>query len=99
MLLIILFFQQLLRMIPKTDACILKGTNGIAAEMLNWQEQHQRAFVFFLSLVKSALNITVVFEALLNSKSTAAQWNSVDLRTTQHVQGLDRCKATCLCKR
>ncbi|KAM3667784.1 LOW QUALITY PROTEIN: E3 ubiquitin-protein ligase MARCHF7 [Ammospiza maritima maritima] len=68
---------------------ILQETNRIAAEMLNWQEQHQHAFVLFLSLVKCALNITVVFEALLNSKSTAAQWSSVDLRTTQHVCGLD----------
>uniref|UniRef100_A0A663FDE8 E3 ubiquitin-protein ligase MARCHF7 n=2 Tax=Aquila chrysaetos chrysaetos TaxID=223781 RepID=A0A663FDE8_AQUCH len=78
---------RLLRMILKTDAgrtFILQEINGIAAELLNWQEQLQHAF-FFLSLVKSALNITVVFEALLNSKSTAAQWNSVDLRTTQHV--------------
>ncbi|XP_075566281.1 E3 ubiquitin-protein ligase MARCHF7 isoform X1 [Pelecanus crispus] len=69
---------RLLRMILKTDAgrtFIVQETNGIAAEMLNWQEHHQHAFVFFLSLVKSALNI-VVFEALLNSKSTAAQWNS-----------------------
>lgn len=76
----------------KTDAgrtFILQDTNRIAAEMLNWQEQHQHAFVLFLSLVKCALNITVVFEALLNSKSTAAQWSSVDLRTTQHVCGLD----------
>ncbi|XP_050756284.1 E3 ubiquitin-protein ligase MARCHF7 isoform X3 [Gymnogyps californianus] len=92
---------RLLRMILKTNAgrtFILQETNGIAAEMLNWQEQHQHAFVFFLSLVKSALNITVVFEALLNSKSTAAQWNSVDLRTTQHVRGLDTCKATSLFK-
>ncbi|XP_039410643.1 E3 ubiquitin-protein ligase MARCHF7 isoform X4 [Corvus cornix cornix] len=72
-------FQQLLKMILKTDAgrtFILQETNRIAAEMLNWQE-HQHAFVLFLSLVKSALNITVVFEALLNSKSTAAQWSSV----------------------
>ncbi|XP_023787273.1 E3 ubiquitin-protein ligase MARCH7 isoform X7 [Cyanistes caeruleus] len=78
---------RLLKMILKTDAgrsFILQETNGIAAEMLNWQE-HQHAFVLFLSLVKCALNITVVFEALLNSKSTAAQWSSVDLRTTQHV--------------
>ncbi|XP_010567558.1 E3 ubiquitin-protein ligase MARCHF7 isoform X3 [Haliaeetus albicilla] len=78
---------RLLRMILKTDASttfILQEINGIAAQLLNWQEQLQHAF-FFLSLVKSALNITVVFEALLNSKSTAAQWNSVDLRTTQHV--------------
>lgn len=74
-------------MILKTDAgrtFILQETNGIAAEMLNWQE-HQRAFVLFLSLVKCALNINVVFEALLNSKSAAAQWSSMDLRTTQHV--------------
>lgn len=74
-------------MILKTDASrtfILQEINGIAAQLLNWQEQLQHAF-FFLSLVKTALNITVVFEALLNSKSTAAQWNSVDLRTTQHV--------------
>lgn len=88
-------------MILKTNGgrtFILQETNGIAAEMLNWQEQHQHAFVFFLSLVKSALNITVVFEALLNSKSTAAQWNSVDLRTTQHVRGLDTYKATSLFK-
>ncbi|XP_074885270.1 E3 ubiquitin-protein ligase MARCHF7 isoform X2 [Buteo buteo] len=78
---------RLLRMILKTDASrtfILQEINGIAAQLLNWQEQLQHAF-FFLSLVKSALNITVVFEALLNSKSTAAQWNSADLRTTQHV--------------
>uniref|UniRef100_A0A8C3ERE5 RING-type E3 ubiquitin transferase n=1 Tax=Corvus moneduloides TaxID=1196302 RepID=A0A8C3ERE5_CORMO len=71
--------EQLLKMILKTDAgrtFILQETNRIAAEMLNWQE-HQHAFVLFLSLVKSALNITVVFEALLNSKSTAAQWSSV----------------------
>ncbi|XP_075368608.1 E3 ubiquitin-protein ligase MARCHF7 isoform X3 [Mycteria americana] len=91
---------RLLRMILKSDAgrtFMLQETNGIAAEMLNWQEQHQHAFVFFLS-VKSALNITVVFEALLNSKSTAAQWNSVDLRTTQHVRGLDTYKATSLFK-
>ncbi|XP_058695340.1 E3 ubiquitin-protein ligase MARCHF7 isoform X3 [Poecile atricapillus] len=82
---------RLLKMILKTDAgrtFILQETNRIAAEMLNWQE-HQHAFVLFLSLVKCALNITVVFEALLNSKSTAAQWSSVDLRTTQHVGGLD----------
>lgn len=67
-------------MILRTDAgrtFILQETNRIAAEMLNWQEQHQHAFVLLLSLVKSALNITVVFEALLNSKSTAAQWSSV----------------------
>ncbi|XP_072730072.1 E3 ubiquitin-protein ligase MARCHF7 isoform X2 [Ciconia boyciana] len=91
---------RLLRMILKSDAgrtFILQETNGIAAEMLNWQEQHQHAFVFFLS-VKSALNITVVFEALLNSKSAAAQWNSVDSRTTQHVRGLDTYKATSLFK-
>ncbi|XP_068263424.1 E3 ubiquitin-protein ligase MARCHF7 isoform X2 [Nyctibius grandis] len=90
---------RLLRMILKTDAgrtFILQETSGITAEMLNWQEQHQHAFVFFLSLVKSALNITVIFEALLNSKSTAAQWNPADLRTTQHVQGLDTYKATSL---
>ncbi|KAL9848546.1 E3 ubiquitin-protein ligase MARCHF7 isoform 1-T1 [Geothlypis trichas] len=83
---------RLLKMTLKTDAgrtFILQDTNRIAAEMLNWQEQHQHAFVLFLSLVKCALNITVVFEALLNSKSTAAQWSSVDLRTTQHVCGLD----------
>uniref|UniRef100_A0A8C8ANN1 E3 ubiquitin-protein ligase MARCHF7 n=1 Tax=Otus sunia TaxID=257818 RepID=A0A8C8ANN1_9STRI len=62
---------RLLRMTLKTDAVrtlILQETNGIAAEMLNWQEQHQHAFGFFLSLVKSVLNITVLFEALLNSK-------------------------------
>ncbi|XP_017679270.1 PREDICTED: E3 ubiquitin-protein ligase MARCH7 isoform X3 [Lepidothrix coronata] len=62
---------RLLKMILKTDAgrpFILQETNGIAAEMLNWQEQRQHAFVLFLSLVKSALNIPVVFEALLNSK-------------------------------
>ncbi|XP_026708031.1 E3 ubiquitin-protein ligase MARCH7 isoform X5 [Athene cunicularia] len=79
---------RLLRMTLKTDGVrtfILQETNGIAAEMLNCQEQHQHAFGFFLSLVKSVLNITVFFEALLNSKLTAAQWNSVDLRTTQHV--------------
>ncbi|XP_030096434.1 E3 ubiquitin-protein ligase MARCHF7 isoform X4 [Serinus canaria] len=82
---------RLLKMTLKTDAgrtFILQETNRIAAEMLNWQE-YQHAFVLFLSLVKCALNITVVFEALLNSKSTAAQWSSVDLRTTQHVCGLD----------
>ncbi|XP_027551575.1 E3 ubiquitin-protein ligase MARCH7 isoform X3 [Neopelma chrysocephalum] len=62
---------RLLKMILKTDAgrpFILQETNGIAAEMLNWQEQRQHTFVLFLSLVKSALNIPVVFEALLNSK-------------------------------
>ncbi|XP_057883761.1 E3 ubiquitin-protein ligase MARCHF7 isoform X2 [Melospiza georgiana] len=83
---------RLLKMTLKTDAgrtFILQETNRIAAEMLNWQEQHQHAFVLFLTLVKCVLNITVVFEALLNSKSTAAQWSSVDLRTTQHVCGLD----------
>ncbi|XP_050567435.1 E3 ubiquitin-protein ligase MARCHF7 isoform X15 [Cygnus atratus] len=39
---------RLLRMILKTDAggTVLQETNGCAAEMLNWQEQHQRAFVF-----------------------------------------------------
>lgn len=71
-----MLFRQLL----KTDAgrtFILQETNRIAAEMLNWQEQRQHAFVLFLSLVKSALNVTVVFDALLNSKSTAAQWSSV----------------------
>ncbi|XP_005049825.1 PREDICTED: E3 ubiquitin-protein ligase MARCH7 isoform X1 [Ficedula albicollis] len=60
---------RLLKMILKTDAgrtFILRETNRIAAEMLNWQEQHQHAFVLFLSLVKCTLNITVVFEALLN---------------------------------
>ncbi|XP_074766257.1 E3 ubiquitin-protein ligase MARCHF7 isoform X3 [Athene noctua] len=79
---------RLLRMTLKTEAVrtfILQETNGIAAEMLNWQEQHRHAFGFFFSLVKSVLNVTVLFEALLNSKLTAAQWNSVDLRTTQHV--------------
>ncbi|XP_066046633.1 E3 ubiquitin-protein ligase MARCHF7 isoform X2 [Chamaea fasciata] len=68
--------EQLLKMILKTEAgrtFIPRETNGIAAEMLNWQEQCQHAFVLFLSVVKYALNITVVFEALLNSKSTAAQ--------------------------
>ncbi|KAM6070275.1 E3 ubiquitin-protein ligase MARCHF7 isoform 10-T13 [Chlamydotis macqueenii] len=88
---------RLLRMILKTDAgrtLILQETNGIVAEMLNWQEQHQLAFGFFLSLVKRALNITVVFEALLNSKLTAAQWNSVDVRTTQHARGVTTYKAT-----
>ncbi|XP_014746132.1 PREDICTED: E3 ubiquitin-protein ligase MARCH7 isoform X3 [Sturnus vulgaris] len=67
--------EQLLKMILKTDAgrtFILQETNRIAAEMLNWQEECQHAFVLFLSLVKCSLNITVVFEALLNSKSTAA---------------------------
>ncbi|XP_074684460.1 E3 ubiquitin-protein ligase MARCHF7 isoform X4 [Strix aluco] len=62
---------RLLRMTLKTDAVrtfILQETNGIAAEMLNWQEQHQHAFGFFLSLVKSVLNITVLLEALLNAK-------------------------------
>ncbi|XP_014746135.1 PREDICTED: E3 ubiquitin-protein ligase MARCH7 isoform X6 [Sturnus vulgaris] len=66
---------RLLKMILKTDAgrtFILQETNRIAAEMLNWQEECQHAFVLFLSLVKCSLNITVVFEALLNSKSTAA---------------------------
>lgn len=75
-------------MILKTEAgraSTLQETNGIAAEMLNWQEQRQHAFVLFLSIVKCALNITVVFEALLNSKSTAAQRSSVDLRATRHV--------------
>ncbi|XP_040460969.1 E3 ubiquitin-protein ligase MARCHF7 isoform X2 [Falco naumanni] len=84
---------RLPRMILKTDAgrtFILQEITRIAAEMLNWQEQRQHAFVFFLSLVKSALNITVVFEVLLNSKSAARQWDSVDLQTTQHVQGLDK---------
>ncbi|XP_030908943.1 E3 ubiquitin-protein ligase MARCHF7 isoform X3 [Melopsittacus undulatus] len=40
---------RLLRTILKTDAVrtlILQETNGIAAEMLNWQEQHQHAFAF-----------------------------------------------------
>lgn len=75
-------------MILKTEAgrtSTLQETNGIAAEMLNWQEQRQYAFVLFFSVVKCALNITVVFEALLNSKSAAAQRSSVDSRTTQHV--------------
>ncbi|KAM4670005.1 E3 ubiquitin-protein ligase MARCHF7 isoform 2-T4 [Amazona ochrocephala] len=84
---------RLLRTILKTDSVrtlILQETNGIAAEMLNWQEQDQHAFVFFPLLSKKCIEYyTVVFEALLNSKWTAAQWNSVDLRTTQHVQGLD----------
>lgn len=87
-------------MILKTDAVrtlILQETNGIAAEMLNWQEQHQHAFAFFLSLVKSALNITVVFEALLNSKSTAAQWNSVDSENYSACARI-RYKATSLFK-
>ncbi|XP_075613581.1 E3 ubiquitin-protein ligase MARCHF7 isoform X7 [Balearica regulorum gibbericeps] len=42
--------RQLLRMILKTDAgrtFTLQETNEIAAEMLNWQEHHQRAFGFF----------------------------------------------------
>lgn len=41
-------FQQLLRMILKTDAggTVLQETNGCAAEVLNWQEQHEHAFVF-----------------------------------------------------
>uniref|UniRef100_A0A8C3QLB7 E3 ubiquitin-protein ligase MARCHF7 n=1 Tax=Cyanoderma ruficeps TaxID=181631 RepID=A0A8C3QLB7_9PASS len=80
--------EQLLKMILKTEAgrtSTLQETDGIAAEMLNWQEQRQHAFVLFPSVVKCTLNITVVFEALLNSKSTAAQRSSVDLRTTQHV--------------
>ncbi|XP_075613582.1 E3 ubiquitin-protein ligase MARCHF7 isoform X8 [Balearica regulorum gibbericeps] len=41
---------RLLRMILKTDAgrtFTLQETNEIAAEMLNWQEHHQRAFGFF----------------------------------------------------
>ncbi|XP_042639812.1 E3 ubiquitin-protein ligase MARCHF7-like isoform X1 [Tyto alba] len=66
---------RLLRMTLKTDAVrtfILQEANRIAAEMLIWQEKRQRAFVFFLSLVKSALNIAVPFEALLVSESTAA---------------------------
>ncbi|XP_051478972.1 E3 ubiquitin-protein ligase MARCHF7 isoform X3 [Apus apus] len=49
---------RLPRMILKTDAgrtLMLQETNGIATETLNWKE-HQHAFVFFLSLVKSALN-------------------------------------------
>ncbi|XP_066855915.1 E3 ubiquitin-protein ligase MARCHF7 isoform X1 [Anser cygnoides] len=39
---------RLLRMILKTDAggTVLQETNGCAAEMLNWQEQHEHAFVF-----------------------------------------------------
>lgn len=75
-------------MILKTDAgrtLILQETSGIAAEMLNWQEQHQNTFVFFPLLSKKCIDITVVSEALLNSKSTAAQRNSADLRTTQLV--------------
>ncbi|XP_040418535.1 E3 ubiquitin-protein ligase MARCHF7 isoform X3 [Cygnus olor] len=41
---------RLLRMILKTDAggTVLQETNGCAAEMLNWREQHQHAFVFAL---------------------------------------------------
>lgn len=53
-----LLFQQLLRMILKTDAgrnFILQETNGIAAEMLNWQEQHQCAFGFFPLLGKKRI--------------------------------------------
>lgn len=64
-----MLFPQLPKMILKTDAgrtFILQETNGIAAEMLNWQEQPQHLFALFLSLVKCALNITVGFEALLN---------------------------------
>ncbi|XP_025943341.1 E3 ubiquitin-protein ligase MARCH7 isoform X5 [Apteryx rowi] len=87
---------RLLRMILKTvilvELLTLLSTaqgSGSAAEMLSWQRTTSMCIYFLLSLVKSALNITVVFEALLNSKSTAAQWNSVDLRTTQHVQELD----------
>nr|XP_009671448.1 PREDICTED: E3 ubiquitin-protein ligase MARCH7 isoform X3 [Struthio camelus australis] len=85
---------RLLRMILKTvilaELLTLLSTaqgSGSAAEMLSWQRT-STCIYFLLSLVKSALNITVVFEALLNSKSTAAQWNSVDLRTTRHVQEL-----------
>ncbi|XP_030134151.4 E3 ubiquitin-protein ligase MARCHF7 isoform X5 [Taeniopygia guttata] len=40
---------RLLKMTLKTDAgrtFILQETNGIAAEMLKWQEQHQRAFFY-----------------------------------------------------
>ncbi|XP_035187477.1 E3 ubiquitin-protein ligase MARCHF7 isoform X4 [Oxyura jamaicensis] len=39
---------RLLRMILKTDAggTVLQETNRCAAEMLNWQEQHEHAFVF-----------------------------------------------------
>ncbi|XP_054685379.1 E3 ubiquitin-protein ligase MARCHF7 isoform X8 [Grus americana] len=50
--------RQLLRMIPKTDAgrtFTLQETNGIAAEMLNWQEHHQRAFGFFALLSKKRI--------------------------------------------
>uniref|UniRef100_A0A8C3CX28 E3 ubiquitin-protein ligase MARCHF7 n=1 Tax=Cairina moschata TaxID=8855 RepID=A0A8C3CX28_CAIMO len=39
---------RLLRMILKTDAggTVMQETKRCAAEMLNWQEQHQHAFVF-----------------------------------------------------
>ncbi|XP_075285897.1 E3 ubiquitin-protein ligase MARCHF7 isoform X2 [Opisthocomus hoazin] len=46
---------RLLRMILKTDTgrtSVLQETNGIAAEMLNLQEQHQHAFWFFPLLSK-----------------------------------------------
>ncbi|XP_061860557.1 E3 ubiquitin-protein ligase MARCHF7 isoform X5 [Colius striatus] len=58
---------RLLRMTLKTDAgrtLILQEKKGIAAEMLNWQDQHQRTFCFFLSLVTGSLSITVVLKAL-----------------------------------
>ncbi|KAM9235928.1 E3 ubiquitin-protein ligase MARCHF7 isoform 2-T2 [Leptosomus discolor] len=50
--------EQLLRMILKTDAgrtFMLQETYGIAAEMLNWQEQHQHAFVFSPLLSKKCI--------------------------------------------
>ncbi|XP_065493863.1 E3 ubiquitin-protein ligase MARCHF7 isoform X4 [Caloenas nicobarica] len=50
---------RFLRMIPKTDASrtwILQETSGIAAEMLNWQEQHQNAFGFFPFLTKKCID-------------------------------------------
>ncbi|KAM6129934.1 E3 ubiquitin-protein ligase MARCHF7 isoform 4-T4 [Pterocles gutturalis] len=49
---------SLLRMILKTDTgttFILQETCGVAAEMLNWQEQHQHAFVFFPLLSKKRI--------------------------------------------
>ncbi|XP_062435030.1 E3 ubiquitin-protein ligase MARCHF7 isoform X2 [Rhea pennata] len=89
-----MLFQQLLRMILKTvilvELLTLLSTaqgSGSAAEMLSWQGTSMCIY-FSHSLLKSALNIIVVFEALLKSKSAAAQWKSVDLRTTQHVQEL-----------
>uniref|UniRef100_A0A8C3K553 E3 ubiquitin-protein ligase MARCHF7 n=1 Tax=Calidris pygmaea TaxID=425635 RepID=A0A8C3K553_9CHAR len=68
---------RLLRMILKTDA----GRTSILQEKWNCCRNAELArtsstcVCFFPLLSKSALNITVVFEVLLNSKSAAAQWN------------------------